>query len=202
MEPFMSAWVLGLSIALPLGPVSLQCVEQSLAQGARSGLASGAGAATSHCLHAAVAVLGAKAIALPLAAINGRVNLVLGLVLTLLGLRSLLLARVAAEPRATIGSRGIAYLKGAGLALSNPATPLTYLTFAAATATATARTTDMGLQQTAFVCGAGLGALSCYATLIALTALVGRHLPHSLFSRLHLVSGPILIVMGLMMAVR
>ncbi|WP_377292654.1 LysE family transporter [Rhizobium sp. SG2393] len=200
MELFMSAWVLGLSIALPLGPVSLQCVEQSLAQGARSGLASGAGAATSHCLHAAVAVLGARTIALPLAGIDGKVHVLLGLLLALLGLRSLLRARTAVGPRTTISSRGIAYLKGAGLALSNPATPLTYVSFAAATATA--RATDMGLQQTAFVCGAGLGALSCYATLITLTTLVGRHLPQSLFSRLHLVSGPILIVMGLMMAVR
>lgn len=48
----------GLSIAMPFGPTSMMCVERTLADGVRAGVATGLGVATVHLAYSAVALLG------------------------------------------------------------------------------------------------------------------------------------------------
>ncbi len=50
--------MLGLTIAAPIGPTSLLCIERTLAGGALAGMATGYGAATTHMAYATAAATG------------------------------------------------------------------------------------------------------------------------------------------------
>lgn len=48
----------GLSIAIPFGPTSMMCVERTLADGMRAGMAAGLGVATVHLSYSTIALVG------------------------------------------------------------------------------------------------------------------------------------------------
>lgn len=52
----------GLSIAIPFGPTSMMCVERTLTDGKRAGLAAGLGIATVHLVYSTIALLGGMAL--------------------------------------------------------------------------------------------------------------------------------------------
>lgn len=55
---FFKALLIGLSIAAPVGPVGLLCIQRSLAHGARIGFASGLGAAVADACYGALGAFG------------------------------------------------------------------------------------------------------------------------------------------------
>lgn len=58
MDGLLTGLIMGLSIAAPIGPMGLLCIERTLADGARNGFAAGLGAATVHMLYAALITAG------------------------------------------------------------------------------------------------------------------------------------------------
>lgn len=50
--------IIGLSIAVPVGPIGVLCINRTLAQGRISGLVSGLGAATADAIYSCVAGFG------------------------------------------------------------------------------------------------------------------------------------------------
>ncbi|QKS31438.1 LysE family transporter [Accumulibacter sp.] len=71
---FLKAGLIGLSIAAPVGPIGLLCIQRTLAHGARIGFVSGLGAAVADGVYGAVGAFGLAAVtqffvtlALPLA---------------------------------------------------------------------------------------------------------------------------------------
>jgi len=48
----------GLSIAIPFGPTSMMCVERTLVDGVRAGIATGFGVATVHLTYSTIAIIG------------------------------------------------------------------------------------------------------------------------------------------------
>ncbi|WP_434735304.1 LysE family translocator [Accumulibacter sp.] len=71
---FLKAGLIGLSIAAPVGPIGLLCIQRTLAHGARIGFVSGLGAAAADGVYGAVGAFGLAAVtqffvtlALPLA---------------------------------------------------------------------------------------------------------------------------------------
>ncbi|MCA2435884.1 LysE family translocator [Rhizobium leguminosarum] len=199
MDHFVSSFVFGLSIAMPFGPVGMMCLEQSLARGVRPGLASGAGAATTHGLYATLAVFGAHVSAAPLAGFQTQSHYFSGIVFVLLGIWTLFRHPSARDNKtSTTGELG-PFLAGAGLALANPMTLLPYLAFAGSLAL-----TDQigGLFHVLIVCGVGLGTLSWYWTMSGSAWLLRQRLPRQLLTHLHLLAGPALIAMGIVTALR
>ncbi|BAI74908.1 lysine exporter protein (plasmid) [Azospirillum sp. B510] len=55
MDGMIAGVVLGLSVAAPVGPMGMLCIERTLAAGFRGGFAAGLGAATVHATYAALA---------------------------------------------------------------------------------------------------------------------------------------------------
>lgn len=49
--PFLKAWILGLAIAAPVGPIGLLCIRHSLTSGIKFGLAVGLGAALADSMY-------------------------------------------------------------------------------------------------------------------------------------------------------
>jgi threonine/homoserine/homoserine lactone efflux protein len=59
---FFKGIVLGFSIAAPVGPIGLLCIQRTLAQGRTAGFVSGMGAATADGLYGSVAAFGLTAV--------------------------------------------------------------------------------------------------------------------------------------------
>jgi threonine/homoserine/homoserine lactone efflux protein len=72
----LKSLVIGLSIAAPVGPIGLLCIQRTLAHGRAIGFASGLGAALADALYGAIGALGVSAVVSSMVA--ARVPLALG----------------------------------------------------------------------------------------------------------------------------
>lgn len=146
---FATGFGLGLALAMPVGPISLLCIQQALTRGFGGGLAAGLGVALADATYGAIAAFGLTAIT------NLLVNL--GTPLRVLGLAAMLwlafrIWRDADAPKHLGGDARTGAATTAQLYLLTIANPLTILTFLAL-----------------FV-GAGVGMQGAYAMSAALTA--------------------------------
>ena len=89
MPPLLKGAVLGLSIAAPVGPIGLLCIQRSMASGRGAGLACGLGAATADAFYGAVAAFGLAAVSSFLLHVQTPLQLCGGLFLLYLGVSTL-----------------------------------------------------------------------------------------------------------------
>ncbi|KQX01476.1 hypothetical protein ASC94_02305 [Massilia sp. Root418] len=94
----MRGALIGFAIAAPVGPVGLLCIRRTFAHGARTGLASGLGAATADAMYGLVAALGVSAVAALLLEHAAMLRVVGGLLMACLGIASLRRARAMQAP--------------------------------------------------------------------------------------------------------
>lgn len=125
---FVQGLVIGFSIAAPVGPIGLLCIQRSLTRGGFSGLVSGLGAATADAVYGSVAGFGLAFISTLLINQQAWIRLVGGAFLVYLGTRTL--RSQPKEKDALSGSRSLLrdYASTFALTLSNP---LTIISFAA-----------------------------------------------------------------------
>ena len=190
--------LLGLSVAAPVGPVSLVCVQRALDAGCLHGVVAGFGAAAVHGLFACVAILSAGAVAASLIEWHGPIRLLSATVLVFLGLRLLLRRRpIAAKvaPAALLAT----FATTLAMAISNPMTVLPYLAVASSTATAH----DAAGALTAWsIPGVMLGAASWYGCLSTTVARCCGAIPAWLLGRINFFTGGAMIVFGLVTTLR
>ncbi|HET7535420.1 MAG TPA: LysE family transporter, partial [Candidatus Didemnitutus sp.] len=131
---FLKGLILGFSIAAPVGPIGLLCIQRTLARGRVHGFVSGLGAATADTLYGLVAALGLSAVIQFLTDFQSWLQLGGGAFLVWLGwqtLRSAGQTRVAATADAD-ASLLHAFSTVFALTLANPATiALFFAVFAA-----------------------------------------------------------------------
>lgn len=125
LEVFGQSFILGLGIAMPVGPIGVLVIRRSLTQGRHFGIASGLGAATADGLYGLIATLGLGLIARFLSGIQFWTELVGGVFLLYLAwqIYSSAPAEKAAHTKGVSGLFG-AYLSTLLLTFSNPATIL------------------------------------------------------------------------------
>lgn len=128
MSIFLKAVLIGLSIAAPVGPIGLLCIQRTLAQGARVGFVSGLGAAVADACYGSIGAFGLAALmhffvvlTVPLATIGA-------VFLGWLGLRTWR-APVGDNAAVTpvVDHGGKAFASVLLLTLGNPATILSFL---------------------------------------------------------------------------
>ena len=125
---FLRGLIIGFSIAAPVGPIGVLCIRRSLADGARSGFASGLGAATADAIYGSIAAFGLTVISDILIGQQFLLRLIGGLFLCYLGLWTFL-ARPPGQMAPAAENRLLdAYASTLFLTLTNP---LTILSFAA-----------------------------------------------------------------------
>ena len=125
---FLRGLLLGLSIAAPVGPIGVLCIQHTLAESRASGLVSGLGAATADAVYGCIAGFGLTFISDVLVGHQTWIRLIGGLFLCYLGVKALL-AKPAERPALASG-QGLAgaYASTFFLTLTNP---MTILSFAA-----------------------------------------------------------------------
>ncbi len=122
----VKGFVIGLSIAAPVGPIGVLCIRRTLAGGRTSGLVSGLGAATADGVYGAVAAFGLTAVSDTLVEQQDGFRLVGGAFLLYLGLRAFLAASSAGDAPREKGSLLGDYASTLALTLANPATILSF----------------------------------------------------------------------------
>jgi threonine/homoserine/homoserine lactone efflux protein len=123
----LRGYVLGLTIAAAVGPISLLCIRRTLAEGRLVGLVSGLGVATADATYGAVAAFGLTAITGLLVDWHRALGIVGGLFLLYLAWTTF--RAVPGEAATTTDRRGGllgAFLSTLGLTLTNPMTILSF----------------------------------------------------------------------------
>lgn len=134
MDFFFKGLIIGVSIAAPVGPIGLLCIQRTVLQGRLSGFISGLGAATADAVYGSIAGFGIDLVSNFL--INQRmwIHLIGGGLLLLFGIKGIFAkpAEYAAQP--SNNARGIwwSYLSTFLLTITNPMTILSFIAVFAA----------------------------------------------------------------------
>lgn len=162
---FLKGFLLGFSIALPVGPIGALCIRRTLSDGRTTGFVSGLGAATADGFYGAIAGFGLTAISTLLVAQQNWLKLAGGAYLCYLGLRTFL-AKPATEAAPATGTGLVgAYASTLLLTLTNPATILSFiLIFGSLGLNASATNHDYG-SAASLVAGVPLGSALWWFTL-------------------------------------
>jgi threonine/homoserine/homoserine lactone efflux protein len=122
---FFKGLAIGVSIAAPVGPIGVLCIRRSLAHGAKTGFATGMGAAAADGIYGAVAAFGLTAISGFLLEQQFSLRVVGGAFLFYLGIKTFLSkpSSTAASPKTHAG----AFTSTLFLTLTNPMTIFSFL---------------------------------------------------------------------------
>ena len=195
MDPglLLRGLALGFSIAAPVGPIGVLCIQRTLNAGRLVGFVSGLGAATADLFYASLGVLSFALVAQILIAGRLWLHLLGGAFLLYLGARTFAAvpAKHAAASRPGRGVLG-AYLSTVGLTLTNPAT---IFSFAAIFAGLGLRPGSAGAATT-LVGGVFLGSALWWLILSSSVAFAGRVVGPDQLRWINRLSGAVILAFG------
>ena len=186
--------ILGFSIAAPVGPIGLLCIQRTLQRGRLTGFISGLGAATADACYGLVAAFGLGAVISFLLGLQFWLQLGGGLFLFGLGLKTLF---AKSAPTTTAASTEKAGLLGAFvtvllLTLANPATILSFFAVFAGLGIDARRGNALSL-----VAGVFFGSATWWLILSFLAGLFRRRLNEGRMRLLNVIAGLCLLGLAL-----
>lgn len=195
MAFLLKGFVLGLSIAAPVGPIGVLCIRRTLSEGKSSGVATGLGAATADAIYGTMVALGVTFISSALADHGAWLRLIGGGFLCYLGVTTFVSKPTYASPSAA--SHGVlrSYATALLLTLSNPMTIFSFAAIFAGSGVVDAASTS--LASALLVLGTFLGSASWWLVLTSAVQLLRGKLDQRLLRWLNRASGLILIAFGL-----
>ncbi len=191
---FLQGLLIGFSIAAPVGPIGILCIRRTLAEGRVSGFLSGLGAATADAIYGCVAGFGLTVISAFLIDQRGWIQLIGGIFLVALGIRTLK-AAPSEQPAAASGS-GLftSYVSTFFLTLTNP---MTILSFAGIFAALGVANTGGSLAAAgSLVMGVFLGSAAWWLVLSGGVSLVRDRISTGMLRWVNRLSGFILVAFG------
>jgi threonine/homoserine/homoserine lactone efflux protein len=195
LDLFLRGLIIGFSIAAPVGPIGVLCIRRTLTEGRASGFLSGLGAATADALYGCVAGFGLTVISGFLIDQRFWIQLIGGIFLLALGIKTLRL--VPAERAAAASGSGLAasYASTLLLTLTNP---MTILSFAGIFAALGVADTGGDLSAAArLVLGVFIGSAAWWLILSGGVGLLREKLSAGLLRWANRLSGAILLVFGI-----
>ncbi|WP_332898434.1 LysE family translocator [Haladaptatus sp. CMSO5] len=194
LETFVLGAVFGVSIAAPVGPIGILCIQRTLTRGWRSGVVSGLGAASADAMYGAVVAFGVTAISSLLLAYASPLRLVGGLLLIGLGVQTLR-APPATEPAGESSGRGLVsdYTTTLALTLSNPVTILAFVAIVTGYSVAVGSAVEAG----ALVAGVFLGSVAWWLLLAALVSRISARVTTQWLHWVNRAAGVVLLGFGI-----
>lgn len=190
----MEAWMIGIAIAAPVGPIGMLCIRKTLEIGIVGAIAVGLGAALADSAYGLVAALGLTAVSHFLLAKAVYIKLVGGVFLLYLAYKELKVipssAGVAVGKNKNMGKLTAEVFF---LTLTNPATILSFIGIFASIGGGATSTTEMFL----LVLGIFLGSMTWWLFLGTLIVKIKHKLPESWIHRIRYLSAIILGGFGL-----
>jgi len=192
---FLRGLIIGFSIAAPVGPIGILCIRRTLSEGRTSGFLSGLGAATADALYGCIAGFGLTMVSTFLVDQRFWIQLVGGVFLLALGVKTLRSA--PAERAAAASGAGLAasYVSTLFLTLTNP---MTILSFAGIFAALGIADTGGDLSAAAsLVLGVFIGSAAWWLLLSGGVGLLREKISAGLLRWTNRLSGAILLVFGI-----
>lgn len=124
---FIQGIIIGLTLALPVGPLSLLCIQRAVTAGRLHGIVSGIGIATADSFYAAVVFLGLTLISGMILTHQSLFRLIAGLVLLLIGIMVFVSSPPEAKARPEQESYLRDFLTTLAIGIANPLTILFFL---------------------------------------------------------------------------
>lgn len=190
--------IIGLSIAAPVGPISILCIHRTLHEGFKSGLVTGLGAATADGVYGCIAGFGLTFISQFLVTHQFWIRLMGGLFLFYLGVKTIL-SRPSQQVVSARSNRNLfrAYITTFFLTLTNPMTILSFIAIFAGLGIGSVHTS----YQDAFVLifGIAMGSFLWEFLLSASVATLLRHkMNQASLYKINFISGMIIGVFGIL----
>jgi threonine/homoserine/homoserine lactone efflux protein len=194
---WLKGLILGFSVAAPIGPINLLCIQRTLARGRLHGFISGLGAATADTIYGLVAAVGVGAVTSFLLSQQFWMQTAGGAFLLWLGLKTAL-TRPGNGPvpgPAEAGNLKSAYFSILFLTLANPATILLF--FAVFAGLGIGAQTNHAGAALLLVSGVFLGSSVWWLLLSFLAGLFRNHLTDGRMRLVNLVAGSAILILGL-----
>ena len=187
-------FILGLTIAAAVGPITLLVIRRTLGSGWLVGMAAGLGVATADATYGAIAAFGISAASELLVSLARPLGLIGGAVLLVIGTRAVRDAHVppVATPATT---RGLAraYVSILGLTLTNPLTILLFAALVVSVGVPASTTAAASLWV-----GLALGSAGWWLICVSAVAALRTRISPSLLRSITIVSGVIIAVFGVL----
>jgi threonine/homoserine/homoserine lactone efflux protein len=193
LDFFLKGLLIGLSIAAPVGPIGVLCIRRSLADGPRTGLVVGLGAATADATYGCIAAFGLTAISSFLIGQQFWLGLFGGLFLCWLGYRTFITPPATNAADAKGENLLTIWFSTLLLTLTNPAT---ILSFAAVFAGLGLGATPDYLSASIMVLGVFIGSALWWLFLSNLVALFRSRITPQWMKNVNRFSGCTLIAFG------
>jgi threonine/homoserine/homoserine lactone efflux protein len=191
---FLKGLILGFSIAAPVGPIGLLCIQRTLQRGRIAGFVSGLGAATADACYGLVAAFGLGTVISFLLGLQFWLQLGGGLFLLGLGLKTLFAKPAPTTTAADFDKASLAraFTSILFLTLANPATILSFFAVFAGLGIDARSGNALPL-----VAGVFLGSAAWWLILSFLAGLFRRHLNDSRMRLLNMIAGTCLLGLAL-----
>jgi len=186
--------IIGLSIAVPVGPIGVLCIRRTLTEGRIVGFLAGLGAATADALYGAIAGFGLTFLVNFIIGKQIWLRLIGGGLLCILGAKIFLSKPAEQDACAEGSSLRNAYLSTFFLTLTNPMTILFFTAVFAGLGLGVENTGDYYLLAGMLVLGVFIGSTSWWLVLTNFTRILRRLLNVERLQWLNRISG--LIIMG------
>lgn len=197
----LRSFIIGISIAAPVGPIGILCIRRTLAEGRIAGFISGLGAATADAFYGAIAAFGLTFISLFLLQHTLWLRLGGGIFLLFLGVRNFLAVPKDSVANETSSSKKRSLLNYyASTFLLTITNPLTILTFAAIFAGIGGLNSDLSndyFGAAIMVIGIFLGSCAWWFILSGLTGYFRRKIDAKTMIWINRASGTIIIGFGI-----
>jgi threonine/homoserine/homoserine lactone efflux protein len=119
---FIQGMIIGLTLAVPVGPIALLCIQRAVTDGRLHGIVSGIGVATADSFYAAVTLFGLTAISGLIIAYQFSLRLAAGVVLILVGIRIFLTIPTPLSVKTEHETYLRDYFSMVAIAIANPLT--------------------------------------------------------------------------------
>jgi len=191
---FVQGIIIGLTLAVPVGPLALICIQRTVTEGRLHGIFSGIGVATADSFYAAVTFLGLTVISGLIIAQQYLFRFLAGVVLILLGIRVFLSIPSAISAKTEHETYLKDYLSMVALAIANPLTLVFFLVILPGYGVVIHGTSF--LSATEFVAGVFFGSTVWWVVLCGSIGSVRSRLSSENLGRINRVSGLLISCFG------
>lgn len=197
MEIFVKSFFIGLSIAAPVGPIGLLCVQRSLLGGWRIGFATGLGAATADGMYGLIGALGVSILITSLTSARPWLSLLGGAFLCYLGIKTMRSSPSSANATARATGMARSYWSTFLLTASNPMTILSFIAIFAALGAGVASADRTHQLVALIVSGVFIGSATWWLALSGSISLIRERISKSTMTIINYASGCTILGFGL-----
>ena len=188
---FLRAFIIGISIAAPVGPIGVLCIRRTLANGKTAGFVSGMGAATADMVYGATAAFGLTAITGLLVENAFWLRIVGGVFLLYLGVKTFREKPSDKPAEASADGLWSMYLSTFFLTITNPMTILSFAAIFAGTMLGSKTGSPLTM-----VAGVFAGSAAWWLTLSFGVGILRDRLTQTHMAWINRISGAIIIAFG------